>query len=103
LITALTIANLFVGRVEHTGMTLAQATMMLLAQVIVVLFELLPFALLLLGRPTPLRRKFALGIFALDASMIVGGSILTTQATLWAERQAASHSLNDGSGAGHRQ
>lgn len=77
------LSNPFSGRIEHLGMSVALATLMWLALAIGVLVALLPFPLLLLGRPTPLRRRFALGIFAVYALFMVSASIVTVESSVF--------------------
>jgi hypothetical protein len=73
-------------------------------QAIGVLVEVLPFPLLLLGRPTPLRRRFALGIFAVYALFMVGAAILTVESSMFVRNHPpGSLSPHDGSGTGRRQ
>jgi len=77
------LSNPFSGRIEHLGMSVALASLMWLALAIGVLVALLPFPLLLLGRPTPLRRRFALGIFAVYALFMVSASIVTVESSVF--------------------
>jgi len=77
------LAILFARRIEQFGVSNSLATMMWLVQAIIVLFERLPFPLLLLGRPTPLRRRFALGIFVVFALFMVSAAIMTFESSVY--------------------
>ena len=95
---------LLASRLEHFGMSGALVTILWLAQAIMVLVEVLPFPLLLLGSPTPLRRRFALGIFAVYALVMVSASIMTIESSVWVKNHPpGSLSPDDGSGTGRRQ
>ena len=77
------LAILFARRIEHFGMSDGLATIMWLAQAVMVLFERLPFPLLLLGRPTLLRRRVAFGIFAVYALFMISAAILTVESSVF--------------------
>jgi len=98
------LAILLASRIEHFGLSGARATIMWLAQAFMVLLEVLPFPLLLLGRPAPLRRRFALGIFAVYALFMVGVAIMTVESSVFIKNHPpGSLSPDDGSGTGRRQ
>jgi len=97
------LSNVLASRSDFR-MSVALATLMWLAQAIGVLVALLPFPLLLLGRPTPLRRRFALGIFAVYALFMVAAAIMTVESSIFVKNHPpGSLSRYDGSGTGHRQ